>query len=603
MIFQLNSLKTRLVALTGALVLLSLIGLTAYNNVVARKSALDLLTHQADALARSHASTIADWVSVRKGIVQSFTDKAAEADPVPALLQANKAGNFLQTYFGYADKRFVNFKPLEMPPGYDPTARPWYIQAAGAKDAVLTPPYIDATSKALVVTFAQAVREGNDVKAVAAADVAMDGVSKNVASIRPTPSSFGFIVSKDGKVMVHEQSDKVLKPAADLSPDLSAEGLRALLESQELVNVRIDGRDRLLRSHPIEGTDWSLVVALDKDEVLSGISAMLWSSLISSMVVAVVAVLLVGSMLAKSLSRLTLLRDAMQDVASGDGDLTRRIPADGHDELAGIATSFNRFVDRIQTTLVDIRNTSESVRIASEEIASGNHDLSSRTEQTSSNLQQAASSMEEMTGAVGQSAQTARQASQLASSAAEAATRGGEVVAQVVDSMNHITDSSRKIGDIIGVIDGIAFQTNILALNAAVEAARAGEQGRGFAVVAAEVRSLAQRSAQAAKEIKDLIDTSVTNVNSGAELVGRTGNAMQEIVASVQKVSSMIQEISGAAEEQRDGISLVNTSVNELDQMTQQNAALVEQSAAAATNLKDQAAHLAQTVGTFKIDG
>lgn len=292
----------------------------------------------------------------------------------------------------------------------------------------------------------------------------------------------------------------------------------------------------------------------------------------------------------------------MTRAATGDGDLTHRIPADGQDELAGIAASFNRFVDKIQTTLVEIRDTSESVRVASGEIAVGNQDLSARTEQTSSNLQLAASSMEQMTGAVGQSAQTARQANQLAASAAESATKGGEVVAQVVTSMNRITDSSRQIGEIIGVIDGIAFQTNILALNAAVEAARAGEQGRGFAVVAGEVRSLAQRSAQAAKEVKALIDTSVNNVNSGAALVSQTGTAMQELVVSVRKVSDMIGEIAAASKEQREGISLVNTSVAQLDQMTQQNAALVEQSAAAATSLKDQAQRLAQTVAIFKID-
>jgi methyl-accepting chemotaxis protein len=329
---------------------------------------------------------------------------------------------------------------------------------------------------------------------------------------------------------------------------------------------------------------------------------MLWSSVAGSVLVAIAAVGLVASVLTQSLKRLTLLRDAMTRAASGDGDLTHRIPADGQDELAGIAASFNRFVDKIQTTLVEIRNTSESVRVASGEIAVGNQDLSARTEQTSSNLQQAASSMEQMTGAVGQSAQTARQANQLAASAAEFATKGGEVVAQVVASMNRITDSSRQIGEIIGVIDGIAFQTNILALNAAVEAARAGEQGRGFAVVAGEVRSLAQRSAQAAKEVKALIDTSVNNVNSGAALVSQTGTAMQELVVSVRKVSDMIGEIAAASEEQREGISLVNTSVAQLDQMTQQNAALVEESAAAATSLKDQAQRLAQTVAIFKID-
>ena len=248
-----------------------------------------------------------------------------------------------------------------------------------------------------------------------------------------------------------------------------------------------------------------------------------------------------------------------------------------------------------------VRNSTNSISTASSEIATGNQDLSQRTEQTASNLQQAASSMDQLTGTVKQSAESARQANQLASSAAEVAARGGTVVSQVVSTMTEINTASKKISDIIGVIDGIAFQTNILALNAAVEAARAGEQGRGFAVVAGEVRSLAQRSAQAAREIKTLIGASVEKVESGSRLVSDAGRTMNEIVGSVQRVSDIIGEITAAAAEQSDGIEQVNSSVTQLDQMTQQNAALVQESAAAAESLKGQAASLAQVVGTFRL--
>jgi methyl-accepting chemotaxis protein len=234
-------------------------------------------------------------------------------------------------------------------------------------------------------------------------------------------------------------------------------------------------------------------------------------------------------------------------------------------------------------------------------VASGNADLSNRTEQAASSLQVTASSTVELTGTVSQSADSARQANQLASSAADVAARGGAVVAEVITTMDGITASSRKIADIISVIDGIAFQTNILALNAAVEAARAGEQGRGFAVVASEVRSLAGRSAEAAKEIKGLIGASVQGVESGARLVTHAGQTMTEIVEAVKKVATMIGDISSATSEQSSGIAQINTSVNELEQMTQQNAALVEQSTAAAHSLKEQASRLTQLVGTFKL--
>ncbi|HEY0855757.1 MAG TPA: methyl-accepting chemotaxis protein, partial [Albitalea sp.] len=285
-----------------------------------------------------------------------------------------------------------------------------------------------------------------------------------------------------------------------------------------------------------------------------------------------------------------------------DNDLSHTLDSVRRDELGDLLRALGGMQTALRRMVSQVRSSTDNITTASSEIASGNQDLSARTEQTAANLQQAASSMEQLTGTVKQSADSARQANQLAASAAEVAARGGNVVSRVVSTMDDINTSSKKIADIIGVIDGIAFQTNILALNAAVEAARAGEQGRGFAVVAGEVRNLAQRSAEAAKEIKALIGASVEKVESGSKLVADAGKTMQEIVGSVQRVTDIIGEITAAAAEQSDGIGQVNTSVVQLDQMTQQNAALVEESAAAAESLKDQAVRLAQVVGTFRLE-
>ena len=323
------------------------------------------------------------------------------------------------------------------------------------------------------------------------------------------------------------------------------------------------------------------------------------TGIISSMVL-----MAAGLFLAWKLVRsITLpLNEAVETIdAIAAGDLTRELQSTRKDEFGHMLRSLSAMSARLRGVVSEVRQGVDSVSSASVEIANGNHDLSARTEQTASNLEETAASMEQLTATVSQSADTARQANQLAGTAAQAAARGGEVVSQVVTSMQQITDSSRKISDIIGTIDGIAFQTNILALNAAVEAARAGEQGRGFAVVASEVRSLDQRSAEAAKEIKTLISASVENVESGSAQVAQAGQSMEEIVASVQRVSDLIGEITASATEQRDGIAQVNQAVTHLDQMTQQNAALVEESTAAAASMRDQAQHLAEVVSVFNV--
>ncbi|NYS28827.1 methyl-accepting chemotaxis protein [Pantoea sp. WMus005] len=345
--------------------------------------------------------------------------------------------------------------------------------------------------------------------------------------------------------------------------------------------------------------DQSRLTSLGVAENSSAYTRMMW--ILSIIMVAVVAVIVLCWFGLRKIV-ITPLNSSINHIQHiAQGDLTQPIVVEGRNEMTQLAASLHDMQQSLVRTVTNVREGSDAIFTGASEIASGNNDLSARTEQQAASLEQTAASMEQLTATVKQNAENARQASQLAHSASETAEKGGNVVAGVVKTMSEIAGSSKKIADITSVIDGIAFQTNILALNAAVEAARAGEQGRGFAVVAGEVRSLAQRSAQAAKEIKGLIDDSVNRVNVGSQLVGTAGETMSDIVSAVTRVTDIMGEIASASDEQSRGIDQVGQAVTEMDRVTQQNASLVEESAAAAASLEDQASRLSQAVSVFRI--
>ena len=598
---MLSSLKARLIAIAVSIVVLAMLAVAIANFFTTRSSTLAALDTQMLQLSHSHATAIAEWLRSKQAVVASLKQGATAADPLPALKAAEQAGTFDMAYIGFADKHAVFSQERQRAADYDPTARPWYKQAAAAGGPVITPPYIGASTGKLVVTFAEPLGGKGSVAGVLAADVMMDAVVQNVASIKPTPASYGFLVDGGGKIIAHPDGKLTLKPLAELDAGLSAQALADIEKSGDGAAIRLDGRDGILHVSKVPGSDWLLATVLDRAEATQALSSMLRASALTALLVLVLAAVVLSALVARALRRLGLVRDAMEAIATGDGDLTSRLDAQGTDELAQIAKAFNLFVEKIATVLVQIRSISALVRSESADIAAGNADLSSRTEAQAGALEETASSMDELTSTVKQNAENAHAANELAVSASEVAAKGGRVVQQVVGTMAGIQESSRKIVDIIGVIDGIAFQTNILALNAAVEAARAGEQGRGFAVVASEVRNLAQRSAGAAKEIKELIGDSVEKVDAGGRLVDEAGQTMDQVVASVQQLTAIMSEITVASREQSAGIGEINTAVTHMDTMTQQNAALVEQAAAAAESLQEQAVDLAQAVGMFRL--
>lgn len=599
---MLHSVRARLIVIVATIFVISMFMLTAVNIWNVRNVTLKSVEDNMSMLSNSYSNTISQWIDAKE-IALNVLKKQIHSPTVKVSIESVKAaGGFDDTYIGYHDKRFLALYELK---DFDPTSRPWYKDAVAEKKTIVTAPYVDVVTGNLIISMATPVFESekdSEEAAVIGADMQLYNVVNTVTQIKPTPSSYAFIFNSLGLIVTHPTKEWNLKNIKEFLPETSSTSLIKQAEDGGSTFINVGGSLKQVFVRPIRGTNWYMTVLVDYEESTQAI----WESLKMSLTVASIALLIslicVTYAITRIINRLARIKDAIQDIVSGEGDLSRRLAFSGRDELAQIANAFNSFVQKIGVILKDIRSSSESVKISAGEIASGNMDLSVRTESQASSLEKTSTAMEELMSTVNQNADNAKQANQLARSASEIAIQGGSVMGQVVDTMSSISNSSTKIVEIISVIDGIAFQTNILALNAAVEAARAGEQGRGFAVVASEVRNLAQRSATAAKEIKSLIDDSAMEVAEGEKLVKQAGETMSQVVDSVKSVTDIVGEISSASQEQSVGIADVGKAIAEMDQMTQQNAALVEESAAAAESLKDQANNLSNTIGIFKLD-
>jgi methyl-accepting chemotaxis protein len=599
MLPSLSSIHSRILVITTVIIVSALAITGGATYVIVSANGKATIKQNLDSIATGHAMAIDEWVAAKQAAVAAAVAIARTSDPLAAMVQLQKSGGFKVATLGLDDKSVFGSPPP--PSGFDATGRPWYKETMQAGKPVVTKPYEDFQTGQPMVSFASPAEREGGPKGVVSAAISLEGVRQVVTSIHPTPASIGFVVDVYGTIVAHPDAKFNRKPVSEIAAGLTPDTAVKLAQTDELLELSLDGAQKLMRAKPVRGTEWFLVVALDKDEATVGLREVLKTTIVSILVVALVAALLIGAAVNKVLHRLSEVRDALNEISSGSGDLTKRLPEAGKDELSEIARAFNVFVEKMNGILLHIRDGSIAIQTSTAEISRGNADLSARTESQASSLEQTAASMEELTSTVKENAANARHANELVASASGLAAKGGAVVGEVVETMSSIKGSSHKIVEIIGVIDGIAFQTNILALNAAVEAARAGEQGRGFAVVASEVRSLAQRSANAAKEIKALINDSVSKVEAGSHLVEAAGSTMSEIVDSVQRVATIMNEITNASAEQSGGIEETNRAVTHMDEMTQQNAALVEEAAAAAESLEEQAISLASAVAQFKL--
>lgn len=598
-----SSLRARilLAALTAITLALIINGIASYTTVKHHNT--QQISRNLEAVVLGNTQALNEWMTSRATMLSALEHAIVEENPLPALLQLTASGGFMVSYIAYPNTPDAVFSDGWVPPSdYDPRQRPWYKDAVKEKNTIITAPYLDMISNELVVSFVHPYYRNGELVAVVGADINIIDMVEIVAAIAPTPSSFGFLATDDGTLVAHPDTNLTFEPTTALSSELDNSRLAQVISAKEPQAIALQGSDKLLMGSQISGNSgWQLVVALDEAEATAGLRAIATTSIVTLLIVAAITAVVFSMLLSLLLRRLLGVRNAMDNIATGEGDLTQRLPEEGNDEVTQIASAFNRFVSKMEAVLIDVRTSSESVHHAANEIAMGGQDLSRRTDNAAASLQQTSASIEEITSTVQHTAASAKEANKLSQTASEVANEGGKVVAKVVSTMEDITKASDKIGDIVTLMNSISFQTNLLALNASVEAARAGEHGRGFAVVADEVRKLAGRSSEAANDIQKLIEDSQSKVNNGTTLVRNAGSTMQDIVAHITRVTDVLEEINAATSEQSDGINQVNIAVAELDRMTQENAAMVEESTTAAEQLKEQADHLAGTVSAFTL--
>lgn len=584
------SLKQRLLAFVAVLLMSVIAALSAVAYWQMRAEIVDGVNKEIEAAVRGNREALSRWMAQRLDSIDATASRMSSAsDPIPFLIAGKDAGRFDQTFIGDADKKMiynlVEKKPAE---GYDPTARPWYKLGAEVKKAVVTPPYISASTKKLGITVARQV-DGATPVAVVGGDISLEEIIELVKAIELRGNGYAFLATRDGKIVAHSKPESGLKPVAEVMPGFDASILQSADNKISFREFDIEGSSKYVVTSSITGADWVLCAVVDKATILAPLRSLLWVLAFAGLIVAVLGAALANVALSRLLKGLFGLRDALTEISSGQGDLTRKLAADSQDEIGQTAAAFNRFIESLRGMFIEVRENASSLNAGIESLNGVTRSMAAESERQAETLSSTAATIEEITVSINHIADNAKQAERTAAQTGETSQHSAAAVNELAKGIDKIStevgrlastlgslgERSSEMNAIIGVIREIADQTNLLALNAAIEAARAGETGRGFAVVADEVRKLAERTAKATVEIGRLIDSTHGDIQSALADMGDTQRSVAVGLSSSQAVAAEISGIQGE-------VARVVTSIRDIAEATREQSVATNEMARAA---------------------